>query len=428
MNILFICEAFPPDTVIGGIRPFMFAKYLMLMGHKVTIINSGRCFSKTVDSFDSYLSQLEIFSVYPSTNNACQDAAEQRKRNYPGVLKRIYWGVTEAFSVLSNKTRFNELYHRQREIIDSLRDRHFDIVFSTYAPVASIYSGEYAARKYNCKWILDFRDALVQPNLRTWFWNLMYYNTQRRAVQKCDLCTVVSNGVGRMIAVGTRRSNIVTLYNGYDSTESGFEPHLSKELSLCYTGGIYGTRMKAFKRVLKAIAVLKEEAEIELENVRINYAGSQSDSLRLEMRQLGLEQILHEHGFLSVSQCESLQRNSDIFLVLSWNTKKEQGILTGKFYEGVRAKMPMIVSVVGDTPYSELSELNSEFNYGVCDEEALGDSSLKMLCDFIKQKYDEKMKNGKLDYVQDPRLTEKFKYENLTRELESLCSNILNNE
>jgi len=428
MNILFICEAFPPDTVIGGIRPFMFAKYMMLLGHNVTIINSGKCFSKTVDSFDSYLARLEIYSAYSLTQNSSQNSIEQKKKNYPGFIKRIYCGVNETVSVISNKKHFNELYHKQQVIIDSLSGRHFDVVFSTYSPVASIYSGEYAARKFNCKWILDFRDALVQPNLRTWLWNFMYYNTQKRAVEKCDLCTVVSNGVGRMVSVGTRHSNIVTLYNGYDSFESKTEPHLFQELSLCYTGGIYGERMKAFKRVLKAIAVLKDEAIIKLENVRINYAGSQSESLRSEMRQLGLEQILHEHGFLSVSQCEALQRNSDIFLVLSWNTKKEQGILTGKFYEGVRAKMPMIVSVVGDTPYSELSELNSEYHYGVCDEEALGDSSLRLLCDFIRQRYDEKMKYGRLNYVQDPRLTEKFKYENLTREFESLCSNILNND
>ena len=34
---------------------------------------------------------------------------------------------------------------------------------------------------------------------------------------------------------------------------------------------------------------------------------------------------------------------TDIFLVLSWSTKKEYSILTGKFYEGIRAEKPILV-------------------------------------------------------------------------------------
>ena len=41
MDILIICNCFPPDTAIAAVRPYMFAKNLAEMGHRVTILRSG---------------------------------------------------------------------------------------------------------------------------------------------------------------------------------------------------------------------------------------------------------------------------------------------------------------------------------------------------------------------------------------------------
>ena len=427
MKVLIISRCFPPDTSIGGVRPFMFAKYLSKFGHDVTVLNSGLIFSKEDKSYESYLKEMKILSVYKRKPQHHQTrSTESWTKNTPKFLKTLYVALREPAAILVEKRRFNNLFKEYKKIIDSLKGNNFDVVFSTYSPIADIYAGEYASRVLGCRWVMDFRDALVQPNSRSWLWNVCYYNTQRRAVKKCDVCTTVSNGVGRMVSIGTKNANIVTLYNGYDDERQVYGCKKSKYLTFCYTGNIYGMRMAAMKRLFVAIDRLIRTGQISLENIRLNYAGSQAELLKDVMSSYGLQSILANHGYLTIEECEKLQRSSDFFLVLSWNTKKEQGILTGKFYEGVRAQMPMIVLVVGDTPNSELSELNEEYHYGFCGEEAAGERSMDNLCNYIKQKYDEKISFGELRYVQDDRLTKKFKYEQLTRELEKLCIKMLN--
>ncbi len=427
MNILFICDVFPPDTLIGGIRPFMFAKYLQTFGHRVTIINSGRIYSKKDDSYLKILSGMEVYSAYTTKTDGIVHAKKQKNGNCPSFLKRVYRIVNEPLFIRHSIKSNNELFRKQRDIIDSLGGRAFDVVFSTYAPLASIKAGRYAANKFRSKWIMDFRDALVQPTHRTWLWNRIFLKTQQRAVQKCDLCTTVSKGVGRMVSIGISDRNVVTLYNGYDSIGQEKSNTNTRKLSFCYTGNIYGSRMRALIWILRAIAELKNVNAIDLNNIVFNYAGSQSEELALEMKKYGIDSILNNNGYLSTSECDTLQRESDVFIVLSWNTKEEKGILTGKFFEGVRAQKPMLISIVGDTPESELAELNYEYNFGFCFEEASSKNLFNKLCEFIQHKYNEKMLTGNIEYVQNERLTDKFKYENLSRELESLCYKLIQN-
>ena len=52
----------------------------------------------------------------------------------------------------------------------------------------------------------------------------------------------------------------------------------------------------------------------------------------------GLEKLMPNYGYISREESAKIQTASDIFRVLSWNTKAKKGILTGKFYEGIRAK------------------------------------------------------------------------------------------
>jgi len=398
----------------------------MRLGHDVTIINSGLVFAKEDKSYEEQLKGMRIFSVY-ERKDTCESELKgiSWKDNAPKFIRKIYSILREPAIILREKKRFNGLFKEFKIIIDRLSGEKFDVVFSTYSPIADIYAGEYASKVFGCKWIMDFRDALVQPSSRSWLWNFCYTFTQRHAVKKCDACTTVSKGVGRMVSSGICNKNIVTLYNGYDDERKIGQNKKTKRFSFCYTGNIYGMRMAAMRRILSAVRKLKQEGRIELENICLNYAGTKPGELIRELKMYGLETILDDHGYLPIAECEALQKSSDLFMVLSWNTKHEQGILTGKFYEGVRAEIPMLVSVVGDTPNSELFELNKKYHYGFCDEEATGEASLNNLCVFLKQKYDEKMTFGVLQYEQNPQLTEKFKYENLTKELETLCLNLL---
>ena len=141
------------------------------------------------------------------------------------------------------------------------------------------------------------------------------------------------------------------------------------------------------------------------------------------MRICGLEDILEDKGVLSRTQTERVQMEADLFLVAAWNTKKEQGQMTGKFYEGIRTGKPILVLMGGDVPNSDLYKLYKRFNYGYCYEKCR-DGSKKELYEYVLRMSREKYINGKINYCQSKELKNTFKYETLVRKLDKILLEI----
>jgi hypothetical protein len=170
--------------------------------------------------------------------------------------------------------------------------------------------------------------------------------------------------------------------------------------------------------LLRAIKYLCDRGDIELSKVKLHYAGKGFDLVHKIAKSMGIEDILIDHGYVSRVEAAELQKASDLFLVLSWNLKKSQGILTGKFYEGIRAKKPILSIISGDLPNSELNILNEKYHYGFCYESCREKEQFSALCDYLAKAYDEKLKYGKVQHEVNPELEARFRYDALAEELE----------
>ena len=62
MKILMITSFFAPDTAVAAVRPYMFAKYLALRGHDVTVIRSGEILSSIDEQFNCEKFGVRIIS------------------------------------------------------------------------------------------------------------------------------------------------------------------------------------------------------------------------------------------------------------------------------------------------------------------------------------------------------------------------------
>lgn len=438
MKVLIICPVIFPDSVIAAVRPSMFAKYLSSFGHNVTILRSGEV-SKMVSKLDedrpyrviSYLGyncdaeRYERGEIIPKRNAVTSKTSKKQK----SIHKKLYdikHSIEEPISIFKDIRKAKSNFFLQKGALEKIKHDHFDIVFSTYSPLEDVYAGEYAAKLFNCKWIMDFRDLLVQTTTRSWLRNQVFGFIQKRAVKNASLCTAISEGLATNLKKCVQNSNVVTLYNGYEPSKSDAScSESNRVLSICYTGNVYSRRGEALQELLRAFQFLSKNNLIDQRNLKIKYAGDQSDKLRQMLAGYGLDIEIEDNGFLSPKETDALQQNSDIFLVLSWNTKQDQGILTGKFFEGIRAKKPMLAMVVGDTPYCELWQLNEKYHYGFCYEKVVGEESFKQLCDFLIRLYNEKTNTGKINYIQSKTFEEDFRYENLSRQLESICLNLI---
>ena len=436
MKILLITTYYPPDTAVAAVRPYMLAKYLTQQGHEVTVLRSGEFYNSASDFFDMSI-PVRVIS-YLGENSPAERYARGEQIAFPGTdgksrvaflphpLKKLAIWMYKPIRFRNWQRGIAGKFEKQKAALDALKEEHFDVVFSTFADQENLAAGQYAAKLFDCKLVQDFRDVLASRA----FYGGAYYRYLKRiqddAVCRADGVTAVSEGVLRELLDGLDTDvPAMTLYNGYDpvSGEDDVEAETADVFSLCYTGILYG-QLRDFTPLLKALQHLGVQGRIDLAKVKIHYAGRDFETLRQMSQKMGMTDILVDHGYVSRAEAARLQSISDLFLVLSWNTPDSQGILTGKFYEGIRAKKPILSLISGNLPGSELNILNEKFRYGFCYESCRESEQFAQLCDFLERAYRDKMEHGKVQFAVNPELEKAFRYDNLAMQLEDFIRKI----
>lgn len=436
MRILILTTFYPPDTAVAAVRPYMLAKYLAQRGHEVTVLRSGEFYNSASDFFDmtipvrviSYLgadSPAERYARGEQKEFACPEG-KRRLAKLPPWMAKLVMALYGPVAFLREQRGIRHKLKMQKAALDELHQEQFDVVFSTFGQQENIAGGQYAAKLFGCKLIQDFRDPVARGSFYKGWQYRFLKRIQDDAIRQADGVTAVSDGL-RLELLDGLDADVpnMTLYNGYEPTlqetaESTVEPGV---FSICYTGILYGD-LRDFTPLLKALRQLAAQNRIELSKVRLHYAGRDYGILLEAARKLGMEAILVPHGYVGRGEAARLQNTSDIFLVLSWNMPDSQGVLTGKFYEGIRAKKPILSLISGSLPNSELNMLNEKLRYGFCYEACREAEEFPRLCSFLEQAYREKMTYGRVQYEVNPELEATFRYDNLAQQLETFMQKI----
>ena len=435
MRFLIICSYYPPDTAVAAVRPYMLAKYISLQGHSVTVLRSGD-FYKMPDTSYKQLEQVKVISFLGPDSDAERfergektSDSDNKLANHAASLPQflykplfvLYSTLTGPFKDLKRLKTSEKHFALQRNAIDKLFEDgyEFDVIFSTYNLLENIYAGEYAAEKFNAKWVQDFRDPVTEYYRHgSFYWNIGAKKIQKYVLNKADICTAVSKGLAQDLIKTSSGSCVEVIYNGYDNVDDSRSSVVSGDkLVLCYTGQVYEASLKALELMLRHIQVLVNNNMISLEKLKIIYAGSDSLKIASVFRKFNLSSVLEDHGYVSRTQAYALQKQSDAFIVLSWNTKRLQGVLTGKFYEGIRADKSIISIVTGNKPNSELQILNSKYNYGFCLEQCSDKQHGAKFEEYLLKIYNEKINNGFLSYQTSDELKKTFRYDCIASDL-----------
>lgn len=439
MDILIITTYYPPDTAVAAVRPYMLAKYLTQRGHKVTVLRSGDFYNSASDFFDMDI-PVRVISFLgpdcPAERYARGELKEvpvvegkSRIDFLPKLIRRpLSWAVNTCLRPRRFKRKQEAIAKRvemQKAALDAIRDEHFDVVFTTFSHQENIAAGQYAKKLFGCKLIQDYRDPLARRLFHTRSEYRVLKKIQDDSIRNADGLTAVTEGFRQELLkdLDVTTPNI-TLYNGYEPV-SQLETHPVEPgvFSFCYTGILYGQHSD-FTPLMQALLRLSQEGRIDLSKVKINYAGRDFIQLQEIAENLGMTQILCNHGYVSRGEASRLQQVSDIFLVLSWNRNDSQGVMPAKFYEGIRAKRTILSLVSGNLPGSELHMINQMYGYGFCYEASRDKSHFDSLCDFLASCYKEKMETGKIHHEVNPALEERFRYDNIAKQLEDFIQTI----
>jgi glycosyltransferase involved in cell wall biosynthesis len=226
-----------------------------------------------------------------------------------------------------------------------LQQNPVDVVISTGPPHSMHLIALGLKKKLNLTWVADFRDPWT---------HIDYYNDlmlTRRSDQKhkalelealtqADQVVVVSEGMKTLFkSIHNRNYHVIT--NGYDADDLPAEvPEPDKKFSIAHIGSMPKSRNpETLWRVLSEMVNADPEFAADLE---IKLVG-QADWLVLEsLKNHQLEKFLNLIHYLPHDRVIEEQMKSAVLLLLINNTPNARMILTGKFFEYLAARRPIL--------------------------------------------------------------------------------------
>lgn len=239
-----------------------------------------------------------------------------------------------------------------------------DTIISTGPPHSMHLIARRLKKRHRINWIADFRDPWTEidfyQDLLPGKWaDAKHKRLERSVLKEADTIVTVSASTAEGLEmIAQRKIEVVT--NGFIFPK--FDPHaveLDKKFTLAHFGSMPFARnplvvWKALNALLKEIPQLTEKLEIKL-------IGPVDFQIIESLKENGLEKFVV--SIPSVPHAESLkmQRCTQILLLVANNSGNVKGILTGKFFEYLGAKRPILA--IGEEE-SDLSVVMTETHAG----------------------------------------------------------------
>jgi glycosyltransferase involved in cell wall biosynthesis len=250
---------------------------------------------------------------------------------------------------------------------DLLENEDIDAVISSFPPVTPHLIAKSIHEKYGIPWIADLRDLWTQYGYYVYRFMLPRYYLEKRleleTLSQADYLTIVSKPLGKKLKLLHKNSKICVIPNGFDPEQINPGYSLSKKFSMTYSGGLWNGRRDP-RMLFEAIDQLKKENKINIDDFEINFFGPNEDVewLREIIKSYEICEIIKIHGLIPRDKVINKQWESQLLLLFLWDNPDEKGVFTGKIFEYLAAKRPILaVGYVGGV----VDELLDKTNVGI---------------------------------------------------------------
>ena len=254
-TVLLLACAFPPESLSGAVRAYRFAKYLPNFGYSIEVI-AGTC----VDSLAGWQNVHRVpRSQRLSLRLRLETTLAQMLRRISPYEERLPWiphVISEAGKILS--------------------DRAAVAIVSTSPPVGSHVAALLLKRKYNLKWIADFRDPLLGNPFRNRRIGVHYDKTLERWLFRNADAVIANTDVladAWLERYPQWESKFKVIWNGYDPEDVIVQARIpSRNFKvLAHIGSIYGGRTPTV--LLRSIERLIAHGHLSPRQLRVLFQG-----------------------------------------------------------------------------------------------------------------------------------------------------------
>ena len=109
-----------------------------------------------------------------------------------------------------------------------------------------------------------------------------------------------------------------------------------------------------------------------------------------------------------------------MLILATWNTEKECGVFPGKLLEYMLIGKPIVTTVTGDVPDSEVAQVVREGNLGIVYEEVNSEADFAKLKEYILTQYNYKVSGKELPFNPEQSVLDRYNYDTIIKRIEAL--------
>ena len=445
---LIITYYFPPRGGVAVIRVQKFVKYLREFGWEpiVLTVRHNHVAFRDDRLLEELPSDLTIYHtpqpwvqklIRYSQNKGQSRHSEQNSKNVKSsnrlrngiylFLRRIKNRVNEIVFLYDDYMGWRPIVLRSVKQI--LKDHNIDLIFTSSRPYSINVIGNTLQKKTGLPWIADFRDPWIQDK--------RYFNPptpiHRLAAEREEKKTVIR--AAKIISVSEPMTTyfkrqysflpdnkFLTIPNGFDGDH--FQEVNKKnpdpdKFVITYAGSFYLHQTPIW--FYQAVRQFLEENSKTRDHLRIRLVGKSQKDYEAYPYDIGIGDVIETVGFVPNDQVFHHLLNSDVLLLVLFSDPKEYDfVFSGKFFEYLPAKRPILALL----NQGVCADLIARHDLGLC----AGFNDIQRIKEAIAELYSQ-WQQGEFHFkgMSDEALTD-FHRRNLTRKLASLFDEVVGNK
>lgn len=419
MKVLIITYYWPPAGGSGVQRWLKFVKYLQEFGIEPVVytVENANYLKQDASLLNEVPKGIEILKqpIWEPTALLFWKKSKQQTKGISNVSKGGFLSFIRGNFFIPDPKVF--WVKPSVSYLQKYLDNHtIDVIISTGPPHSMHLIAEKLHQKNTVKWLADFRDP----------WSDLYYNKdfnqlafaknknkrlEERILRNSDCILTVSNSLKEELEKTAKKVEVIT--NGFDDEFSASNNViLDIKFSISYIGLL--PKQSNPKLLFKVLKGLCKESEIFKKDLKLNFIGDISEEVKVEILANKLDENTDFVGYVSHQEAIAYQNKSQVLLLLIPNVKNNEGILTGKLFEYLKAKRPILA--IGPEK-GDLATILQETNSGVI-VNFDAEEKLKLEIVALYQKYKEDKLTVNFSNI------EKYHRKELTKKLASILKSL----
>ena len=344
-KVLVITYYWPPSGGAGVQRWVKFIKYFKNQNIDPYIISVDPDFASypvidkslindIPENTNVYLTKInEPYSIYKKINNNQTPYAGFANEGRPNFLQKIARFVRGNFFIPDSRKGWNDFAYKKA--VKVLEKENIDTVITTSPPHSTQLIGLKLKETLNIKWIADLRDPWTdiyyyKSMLHTKWAKRKDLNYEKAVIEKSDKIVVVSDSIKQLLINKSnliQESKIHVIPNGFDEEDfSVSSTNKNNKFLLSYVGTI--TKDYPLDSIKKSITNL---------NINLEFTGK-ADHPTKHL----LNEIAGFNNHVKHKESINLLLASDMLLLVIPKIANNKGILTGKLFEYLGARKPIL--------------------------------------------------------------------------------------